>query len=101
MGKKRKRRRPKTIPILPIVGLVGGAIEPIKRIVTGDFEGGLKELAQITTGVSLDDGSWNPEWMKKFWVPVIVGIIGHKVANMLGINRVFSRLPSPLNKLRL
>ena len=76
-------------------------IEPIKRAIDNDFEGAIRELAQTTTGVSLDDGSWNPEWMKKFWVPVIAGIVGHKVANMLGLNRVFARLPSPLNKLRL
>jgi len=98
----RKRRRAKrTIPVLPIVGIVGGSIEPIKRAMDGDFEGAIKELAQITTGVSLDDGSWNPEWMKKFWIPVIVGVIGHKIANMLGINRTFANLPAPLNKLRL
>ena len=67
----------------------------------GDFEGAIKELIQTSTGVDLDGTGWHPEWMGKFWYPVIAGAIGHKIANMVGINKVFARLPSPLNKLRL
>ena len=99
--RKRRRRGPRTIPILPLAGLGAAVAEPVRRVVSGDVEGGLIELVQRSTGVCVADGSFNPEWLKSFWVPVIVGIIGHKVANMLGLNRVFSRLPSPLNKLRL
>ena len=99
--RKRRRRASRTIPILPIAGLAAGVAEPVKRMVSGDIEGGLVELVQRTTGVSTVDGTFHPEWLKSFWVPVIVSIIGHKVANMTGLNRIFSRLPSPLNKLRL
>jgi len=81
--------------------LGAGVIEPVQRAMQGDFQGAIKELVQTTTGVCTDDGSWHPEWMGKFWYPVLAGAIGHKIANMVGVNRVFARLPSPLNKLRL
>lgn len=99
--RKRRRRNPRTIPILPLAGIAAGVIEPIRRGMAGDFEGALVELVQTTTGVSTVDGTWHPEWLGKFWYPVIAGAIGHKAAGLLGVNRVFARLPSPLNKLRL
>jgi len=100
-SRKRRRRGSRTIPILPIAGVAAGTIEPIRRAMSGDFEGAIKELVQTTTGVSTEDGTFHPEWLGKFWYPVIAGIVGHKVAGWTGLNRVFSRLPSPLNKLRL
>jgi len=98
---KKKRRRSRTIPILPIIGLAGGVLEPVKRVVSGDWEGGLTELAQRATGVDLTTGTFNPQWLGSFWLPIIVGAGMHKVANWLGINRMFANAPSPLNKLRL
>jgi len=69
---------------------------------SGDFENAAYELVQTTTGIDVIGGTgWHPEWMGKFWYPVLAGTIGHKIANMIGVNRVFARLPSPLNKLRL
>lgn len=100
-GKKRRRRGPRTILILPLAGVGVAVMEPVKRAFAGDFEGAAKELVQTATGVSTEDGSFHPEWLQKFWMPIIVGAVGHKVAGMVGINRMFSRLPSPLNKLRL
>jgi len=84
------------------VGLAGGCAEPIRRAVAGDYHGAIIELVQTSTGIDVLGGSgWHPEWMGTFWLPTIAGAIGHKIANMIGVNRVFARLPSPLNKLRL
>ena len=103
MGKKRKKRRaPRTIPVLPLVGVGAAVYEPVRRAVSGDMQGGLTELVQRSTGIDVLGGSgWHPEWLASFWLPIIVTTVGHKIANITGINRVFSRLPAPLNKLRL
>lgn len=101
MARRKKKRQTKTIPILPLAGIAAGVAEPVKRMVSGDIEGGLIELVQRTTGVSIVDGSFHSEWLQSFWMPVIISELGHRVANMLGINRRLANLPSPLNKLRL
>lgn len=102
MGKKRKKRQTKTIPILPLAGIGAAVAEPVRRAVAGDFEGAVIQLVQSSTGVDVVGGTgFHPEWLPTFWGPIIAGTIGHKIANMLGINRIFSKLPSPLNKLRL
>lgn len=104
---KRKRRGPRTIPILPLAGFVAGVAEPIQYAIDGNPAMGLHRLLEQTTGFGVTIAGQGAqhgfvlEDAKKFWVPVIVGAIGHKLANMTGINRVFSRLPAPLNKLRL
>lgn len=97
----RRRRRKKTIAMLPIVGIIGGVQEPIRRAIQGDWQGAVTELIQTSTGISTVDGTWHPEWLTTFWAPVIAGALGHKVASLMGINKTFANLPSPLNKLRL
>jgi len=97
---RKRRRRKRTIPIVPIIGVAAGAAEPIRRAVAGDFMGALGELRNTVTGFD-EYGNFNPQWLMTFWGPTIGGILFHKVANMLGINRIFNNLPSPLNKLRL
>lgn len=98
--RRRRRRNPRTIAIAPVLGLVGGLQDPIQRAVGGDYMGALHEARNIITGFD-EFGGWNPQWMAKFWGPVLGGVLMHKVANMLGVNRQFAKLPSPLNKLRL
>ena len=98
--RKYKRRKKKTIPILPLIGLGIGVAKPVSRAVKGDFNGALGELRN--TVLLMDEhGNFHMEWAKYFWAPVIGGVIGHKVATMLGVNKWMTNLPSPLNKLRL
>ena len=101
MAKKKKRRRSRTIAILPIIGLAGGLSEPIQVAMRGDFENAANLAVAHYTGYNFINGTYSIEWLKKGWIPLIAGVIGHKAANMLGINRAFADLPSPLNKLRL
>lgn len=98
--RRRRRRNPRTIAIAPVLGLVGGLQDPIQRAVAGDYMGALHEARNIITGFD-EFGGWNPQWMTKFWGPVIGGVLMHKVANFIGVNRQFAKLPAPLNKLRL
>lgn len=100
MARRKTKRRQRTIAVAPLLGLVGGLQDPIQRAVAGDFMGALHESRNIITGFD-EFGGWNPQWMAKFWGPVIGGVLMHKVANFIGVNRQFAKLPSPLNKLRL
>lgn len=108
--RKRRRRSPRTIPILPIGGALVGATVPsewsggntvISRLMEGNFVDAAKIAQAHYLGIDPYDGKFKIELAAHGWVPIIVGGIMHKAANMLGINRHMSRLPSPLNKLRL
>jgi len=105
--KKRRSRRTKKIPLLPIIGTFapfampsGGYGVPYKQIMRGDFENAAKGLLKLYTGFDVENGTWNIMDAKGL-ASVLVGAVGHKIASWLGVNRVFGRMPSPLNKLSL
>jgi len=46
------------------------------------------------------------DWSKKWTLPpatmaIVLGALGHKVAQASGVNRAFSQMPSPMNKICL
>lgn len=126
-GRVRRRfRAPKTIPIAPIAGLVGGALftgpkdwgptinyitaanagtkegmEAIGRVLLNNFTG---IEAYSSGGANVDVvGIINPFDLNHAGAikGFLWGMIAHKAANMLGGNRIMARLPAPLNKVRI
>lgn len=106
--RKRKRRRTRTIPILPIAGLGAGLIAPtsanpsglINYLQTKNWKAAINVTATNLTGYIPQKGQWN--LMEAHALHgLILGLVAHKIVSALGGNRVFSNLPSPLNKLRL
>jgi len=109
--RKRRRRRPRTVPILPIVGAgagffipaatSGGGHSPFTALtVAKDPNWAMEAIVENYTGYNIFTGSWDIANARGL-IPAVVGAVAHKVLNMLGVNRTFANLPSPLNKLRL
>lgn len=105
----RRFRRPKTIPIIPIVGAgigvfantADGSGAPFTWFSNGDWISGMKALAKNYIGYDANNGTWDIWRAKQGLLPLVGGVLIHKALNMLGVNRYFANLPSPLNKVRL
>lgn len=99
--KAKRRVRKAKIPLLPIVGLVGtpAVQHSIESAMGGQWTAIPKHLSALA---GLDwNGKFSFEVAKDNWFPILAGVIGHKLASALGINRLFARAPSPLNKFQL
>jgi hypothetical protein len=108
---KRGRRSPRTIRILPILGLAnygvqiataGGKIEKLK---SGDFGGyaqwAMKDAIKYGTGFDIIDHQWRGEdFMYGTGTILIMGVVS-KVMDWLGVNKKFKGLPRPLNRVAL
>lgn len=107
MGKKKKKRRTRTIPLAPTVALFSTVARPAPsgRTIIGDItsmniENLLYDAREIYAGVD-NRGRIRPEWLVQTYGPVIAGALIHKLMNMIGVNKYFQNLPSPLNKVRI
>lgn len=78
----------------------GGGNSPIQAAMLGDFNWVAESIVENYTGYNIYTGNWNIANARGL-IPAVVGAVAHKVLNMLGVNRSFANLPSPLNKLRL
>jgi len=107
--RKIRRRRKRTIPIAPILGASVGIFakphdgahnSPLGAFMEKDWSGGFNLLVENYTGWYPPDGTWDITHAKGIW-GLVAGLVAHKIANMLGGNRVFANLPSPLDKIRI
>ena len=94
MARRRKGRRggrkQKAIPLLPTVA----AVYPAYKAYVG--AGGITKTLPLTlvyqyTGYNMDSKNWDPAVAMGALGPVIVGFIGHKVANKIGVNRMIKK----------
>ena len=100
---KHHRRRGATglPPLLPVLGVgVGVAASyegarpslPSSGLMSGQ---GLTifadQLSQSYTGYSFVNSQFYAKNLARGWTPLILGMVGHKGANWLGINRILSR----------
>lgn len=99
--KKKRRRAKRKLPLLPIVGVIAtpAVTQTIQAAMAGDFARIPTKLGYLV-GLN-DSGKFESRILIENMVPIVAGVAGHKIANMLGINRIFNNLPSPLNKLAL
>jgi len=99
--KKSRKRAKRTIPVAPILGLVAGLVGPVKAVISGNWEAGMEQAVENYTGYNIPSMSWSFNGLKRGLVPLLAGMIAHKAANALGVNRAFTNLPSPLDRLRI
>jgi len=104
----RRRRRTRKIPLAPVIGLGAGILgrvpgapkSNLDYIKDGDWYGFVHHLVIGFTGYHMDTGTFDFTKATGLYA-TLGGLLIHKIASWLGVNRIFGRLPSPLNKLAI
>jgi len=101
--RRKKRRSYKRKPSLAITAGVVASLLSANRnnafgqIMSGDVMGGLQNLAREIvvnyTGYDYVARGWNFGRLIEGYVPIITGVVAHKLASALGVNRYFSKIP--------
>lgn len=95
---KRRYSKPKfTIPI----SILGGMAVPVGTLVSHynqyrDINVTTREIGQFFTGYDYTTGKWNFASMRYGMLPIFAGVVAHKVANKLGVNRLLASAGIPL-----
>ena len=91
--------KPAILPILGVgVGLYGGLNLPLAMsgsTNTAKVTIALDQLSQSITGYSFANQKMYAGNMQRFWVPTVVGAVGHIAASKLGLNRALSSAGVP------
>jgi hypothetical protein len=96
-GGGRRRRKGMTIPLAVVAGLAPAGATIVKGFRAGGVNGGLEELSACVTGYMPNEKEWHPEYaMKRMWMPLLGGVVVHKLAGRLGINRMIAQAGIPL-----
>lgn len=96
-GKKRRSSKRKfTIPIALVAGLMPGVSRSFTHFQAGGFRGLSTEVSRIYLGYDPPSGTWNTNLMWFGFFPLVLGLVVHKAAGVLGINRALSRAGIPV-----
>jgi hypothetical protein len=98
-----RRRVPKKISLAVTAGVLGGLWNSKHpwaqegdttgyKILNGNWKGALIDMPGILTGVDYN-GKFDLATVIRTYAPMAVGIIVHKVAGKVGLNRQVQRLP--------
>jgi hypothetical protein len=91
-----RRARSFTIPIAPVAGLAAGMAEPAQKMIAGDFNGGLQAISRNYTGYDPATAKFNIAYLSKGALPLLTGLVVHKAASVLGINRMLGQAKVPI-----
>lgn len=92
---RRRSRAGFTVPLAVLAGfapLVSWGIVDMKAGGVKQLSGGL--CARLT-GYNPGDGKWNSYWLMQGAAPIVLGILAHKLAGKLGVNRALGRSGIP------
>jgi len=95
--KKTRRRRPQPTISLAVIGGFGPLAASLKRGYDAEsFRGAMKEGIYALSGIDIDnEPHFNPGFMVNGTIPIIGGILLHKVFTRLGVNRSLARMGVP------
>lgn len=98
--KKRIRRRAKTtIPVLLAAPVALPMVDWVQQSMSIGPGMATNNLVAAFTGYNSYQKNFDAKRIKKTYTPILVGWAGHKVANILGINRLLSRAKIPYIRL--
>jgi len=87
------------IPLAVVGGMVPMGADVIGAISSNGWLAGLDHLSLCTTGITTKPGGaveWHPSYaLQKFYLPMLGGVVAHKLAARLGVNRMLSRAGIP------
>ena len=96
VGRKAKSM---TLPLAVIAGFVPMGMNVWNSYKEGGLDKASQSLVAQTTGFSRYDGKWHFDYLMAGMGPVLSGILVHKLANKLGINRAIARAGVPILRL--
>jgi len=98
MAKKKKTRRGRsfTVPIAVVAGFTPLVASGVRGWQSETFRGMGKEVLYALTGVDIDnEPHFNPSFMINGTVPILMGLVVHKVAARMGLNRLIASTGIP------
>lgn len=97
MAKKRTHRKGQpTIPLAVLAGFVPLAKDVYTGYTSGGVAGAGHYLVGGVTGYDTNTGKFNLPWAAShFWLPVGAGLLVHKLAGRMGVNRALGRAGVP------
>src|SRR4030042_6023881 len=94
MAKKKYRRRNGfTVPLAVVAGFVPAGLDIGHAAKDYGLRAGLDHLSLCPTGITTKpDGhtEWHPSYaIQRLWLPLLAGVLVHKLASKLGATRVW------------
>lgn len=93
---KAHRRAGFTLPVAVVAGFVPLGLNVINGAKTGGINGAGFELVRGTTGYNWQAGRMEWPALVRGMGPILAGILVHKLAGRLGVNRALSRAGVPV-----
>lgn len=94
-AKAHRRRAGMTLPVSVIAGFVPLGVAAMDGYKYNGWSGVGKRVSLGLTGYNTEDRKWYPGEMVKVTAPIIAGILVHKFAGKIGINRALSQAGVP------
>jgi len=91
-----RRAAKMSIPVAVLAGFVPMATDVWHGYTTGGLKNAGISAVAMTTGYDAANKKWSLELLMRGMGPVVAGIIAHKLANRLGVNRALAKAGVPL-----
>lgn len=101
MAKKKSRKRGGfTIPLAVVGGFVPAGLDIYHATADYGPMAGLDHVGLCTTGITSKPGGgieWHPGYAaQKLWGPLLLGLLVHKLASKLGVNKMIAKVGIPI-----
>ena len=85
-----------TLPLSIVAGLVPGIVAVGTTAQTSGMLAAGKMMGTIYTGYDYTSGKWSWSYMQMGLMPLLAGFAVHKLAGMVGLNRMMAQARIPL-----
>lgn len=92
---KRRSRAGFTLPLAVVAGFLPLGIHAVDDYRVGGITHVGKGLTVRTTGYMVDTGKFELKYLTQGLLPILAGLVAHKVAGRLGVNRALGRARVP------
>lgn len=85
-----------TLPLAVLAGFAPLTLQTLSMYQSSGFDGATQSLVAGTTGYSRWEGKWRAQYLMAGMGPIVLGILAHKVASRLGVNRALANAGVPV-----